>query len=223
MSRRRISVWTLATAATLFLAAACGGKSESDPGGSGGSPGGGGSGATSGAGNVSGGGSGGGTSACVSGGACSQAGAICTPKDECCPCSYICQGGSWQPGECPACEAPACPSEAPSQGSACGPCDKLLQNPCSYANGCVTATCDGKSWSVLVTPCPIKLPCGQGEAPCPDGTLCVYPGGLGDSPYCVPNPCGNQPVSCACAGGLCTYGYCAKASWESVYCECPNC
>ncbi len=53
--------------------------------------------------------------------------------------------------------------------------------------------------------------------------LCVFPGGLGDMPYCAPSPCEGQPVSCDCAGELCTYGFCSGANDQGVFCECPDC
>lgn len=214
------------------LAAACGGRSESDAKGDAGNASGGSgnasSGGSGGAGNASSGGSGnvsgaGGAPACVPGGACAPAGATCTPTDECCPCSYLCQDGTWHTSACPACEAPQCPPTAPAQGDACDPCEALLPSPCAYANGCVSATCNGKTWSVTVTPCPSKIPCDAGNPSCPDEMLCVTPGGLGDTPYCAPNPCGPEPVSCGCAGSLCTYGSCASANAQAVNCICPEC
>jgi hypothetical protein len=205
-----ITVAPMIVALALLAAAACGGKSSGD-----------GSGGTTNTGGTGGTGAGGG---CGQGLACSTPGATCTP-DECCPCTYSCQAGTWTASMCPGCAAPQCPATPPMPNAPCSKCDEQLQ-PCVYEGGCISASCVGKQWQLEVTQCPPKKPCGfePGSQPCPPGALCVYPGGLGDPPYCAPNPCPpEQAPSCDCAGKLCTYGYCSSASFDGVWCECPNC
>jgi hypothetical protein len=164
----------------------------------------------------------------VPGAACAKEGDSCSPPG-CCQCSYSCVGGKWTISACPSCLAPSCPEAQPIDGSPCDECQYPVAAPCNYGqcpNGVSVATCDGLKWHVEIAPCPPVQPCGTDpSAPeCPPGDLCVHPGGLGDPPHCAQNPCGQtQPVSCACAGALCTYGYCSSATPGGVYCECPNC
>ncbi len=207
--------------------AACGGKQSSD-GSGGGSSGSAGSGGNSGTGGSSGTGNAagaGGTDGCVQDGACTKAGESCTPAGECCPCSYRCEGGKWKISACPGCLAPSCPQVAPKDGDPCDKCTHPVGEVCSYCpNEAARATCDGTKWSVKVDQCSPIQTCGAGAPPCVGGSLCVFPGGLGDPPHCAPNPCPpNQPVTCACAGALCTYGMCVGADSTRVDCICPNC
>jgi hypothetical protein len=120
-----------------------------------------------------------------------------------------------------------CPSAAPSDGAPCDACDELLgcsYGSCQTTGSGISATCVGKQWQLVYESCPVPPPCGPGSEPCPPGALCVQFGGFGDPPKCLPNPCApGEPVTCECAGGLCTYGYCAEANAQSVICECPNC
>lgn len=225
MTARRLA----AVGLCLALFSACGGKQTSDPG-TGGAAGAGGTGAlggssSGGTGGSSSGGTGGSTS-CVPGGACAKEGDGCMPPG-CCECSYSCVAGHWQIAACPGCLAPSCPAAPPSNGAACDECEHPVGTACSYGQcpgGLVQATCDGSKWTAGPVPCPAPVPCGSGPMPCAAGQLCVHPGGLGDSEYCTDNPCkAGEPVSCACAGSLCTYGYCSNATPSAVYCECPNC
>jgi hypothetical protein len=222
MTARTLTIMGMA----LALAGACGGKQTSD-GGTGAS---GGSGATDGGAGTGGtntGGTGGATS-CAMGVACVTEGESCTPPG-CCQCSYACVAGKWQMAACPGCLQPGCPEVQPSDGTACDECLHPVGVQCSYGQcpgGVSVAKCDGATWSVEAAPCPPKVLCGSdpGAPACPSGDLCVHPGGLGDTPYCAQNPCSpGQPVSCGCAGALCTYGYCSNATPSAVYCECPNC
>jgi hypothetical protein len=217
-----------AVALTLALAGACGGKQTSDPtpstggtGALGGTGTGGATGGTGGTGAISSGGTGG-SASCVSNGACSPEGDSCTPPG-CCQCSYSCIGGKWQIAACPGCLAPTCPTTQPADGAPCDECQHPVGTPCSYGKCAAQATCDGKTWHLIETPCPPPEPCGT-DGTCPAGQLCLYPGGLGDPPHCADNPCAQtEPVSCACAGSLCIVGYCANATPQAVYCDCPNC
>ncbi len=247
-----VAAFGFALAVAVALAA-CGGNSESGGGstdagvggtggtsasGAGGSMGGtagsagtsafGGSAGTGAGGSASGGASGaGGANGCVSGGKCTTEGATCTEAG-CCPCSYRCEGGVWLAAACPGCIAPTCPDATPVDGAPCDPCFDVSGDRCVY-DRCpggerVVATCDG-AWNVESEPCSSKRPCGfePGAQPCGVSEVCVVPGGFGPGPSCVTNPCGDQALSCACAGKLCTVGFCGSATDGFVECVCPNC
>jgi hypothetical protein len=110
-----------------------------------------------------------------------------------------------------------CPLLAPNDGD---PCDApgLM---CYVALCCGgTATCDGAVWHVVENLCGhvCPAPCPGTTLDCDENDLCVNnPIGGGDNPpephyNCAENPCGAEPLSCACAGFLCQVGPCAGTS-----------
>jgi hypothetical protein len=178
-------------------------------GGSGGATGSGGSTSTGGAGGASGVGGGPDGGACPAtqpgaGSECEPDGLSCTYGDPCCPTTANCSGGHWIVLT-PACVAPMCPDELPEHGKECDRCRVPAECPYDRCNGDAfyTARCNaGGNWVVTSTPC--RFACGDEGLECDRDELCVKTDQtLGPTFSCEKNPCGTQPVSCACADSLC--------------------
>jgi hypothetical protein len=55
----------------------------------------------------------------------------------------------------------------------------------------------------------MSLRCALG-GPCPQGQICVIQAGGAVGSRCEPNPCGANPISCACARILCGGRQCSE-------------
>jgi len=120
----------------------------------------------------------------------------------------------------------SCPSAPPDAGVA--PCS-LPGQYCFYQDcagpGIVSAFCDGGMYQVEVAQCQ-EFECG-GET-CTAGQICNVNAGGAYIGTCAENPCGDGPVTCACADPLCGESQCTvfAASGEGgiqTTCNtCPN-
>lgn len=158
------------------------------------------------------------------GSSCPAEGQICD-YDPCCPTTAECVGGTWsvQQASCPPI---TCPLEPPQGGSSCScmaglSCEYDL---CTTALGSIAyAQCNGSIWTADATLCPDQG-CGPSN-PCALGEICVKKAtGAGYDYFCAPNPCGDSPLTCACAGEVCGDPYvCGGINLTEVSCECPVC
>jgi hypothetical protein len=163
-----------------------------------------------------------------------QAGTPCDLPDhelcsygECCPSQAQCFNGVWQVAiaDC----GPVCPFDVPAEGDPCSQCE----GPCGWEAPCpeggfanISATCTLEGWHVEGSSCPVVVPCGGDDLFCFGGEICVTTaGGPGFSYACVPNPCGDQALSCECAGGVCGGEpfVCTSAMENQLFCDCPQC
>ncbi|MDI3291414.1 hypothetical protein [Polyangium sp. 15x6] len=152
------------------------------------------------------------------------------PYGECCPGIFACEAGSWV--ELPVgCAPPSvpCPAPPPLDGASClgGPCGQT--SPCTYAcepgGASFTVTCgDDNLWhSDMSSLCNGAVTCGD-KLQCLEGFVCVTKQAFGSNYECAPDPCGPDPLSCACADAVCGDGFaCIQASGKNVLCECPAC
>jgi len=113
----------------------------------------------------------GGSFPCVSGGECGADGDHCQ-MGTCCPCSLTCKDGTWGPLLCAQCVAPACPVDAPVDGSACSAC-QVPNEPCQYAmcpvdGPLTTAACVDDHWVVTVDNSCVSSACCTGNGDCAD-------------------------------------------------------
>ncbi|HVK66467.1 MAG TPA: hypothetical protein VM694_18415 [Polyangium sp.] len=148
---------------------------------------------------------------------------------ECCPQMFTCEAGNWVE-TLVACEAPLpCPASPPLDGAAClgGSCGQT--SPCTYAceagGASFSVTCgDDNLWhSDMPSLCQGAMTCGD-MLQCLEGYVCVTKQAFGANYECAPDPCGPEPLSCACAEPLCGDSFaCIQASGKDVQCECPNC
>ncbi|MDI1450975.1 hypothetical protein [Polyangium sp. 6x1] len=213
----------------LPVLVACSGKVDVEQ--TSGGPGGGGQGGSGGAG---GGGQGGsGSTTCpvdppVNGAPCHlSADQECT-YGACCPRLFSCTAGSWSEADVDCAPPNPCPSSPPLEGAPCkSGCAQ--ESPCTYncaqSDVLFTVTCgDDDRWhSGSASLCHVPLLCGD-MLQCLEGYVCVTKQAFGSEYQCVPDPCGPDPLSCACAEPVCGDGFtCIQASEKNVLCECPAC
>lgn len=115
-------------------------------------------------------------------------------------------GGSGSSTTTSATGGEGCPVLEPNDGDLCttpGQVCVLSATCCSP-----TATCTGGIWSVPAPTCAQPcVPCG--DASCGGSGVCVTVEGALSSPlqhHCAVDPCGGQPLTCACAAFLCPNG-----------------
>jgi hypothetical protein len=122
--------------------------------------------------------------------------------------------------------AAGCPAEFPGKGT---PCAVPADVQCAVAFSCcgLFATCQGGIWTVSTPDChQACVPCGPDpDFACSVNALCVVHQGLETTYTCSANPCGSEPVSCACASSVCEGGTrnCDSAQGSTVTCACPSC
>jgi hypothetical protein len=102
--------------------------------------------------------------------------------------------------------AVACPTAAPTSGTACSGTAQCFYEDCSAA-GRTVASCAGGTWTVETGPC-TNVFCQS--MTCAPGQICMMVGGGALLISCADNSCGTSAVSCgclqSCAGSCSIYG-----------------
>jgi hypothetical protein len=116
-----------------------------------------------------------------------------------------------------------CPAALPSSGSAC-----LIIGECFYedcaGSGRSAATCSNGAWAVQTAACAATHCIGAGSSPsCAPGQICSISEGGTLVSMCNESTCGTGPVTCACAGALCTNCSITGSVTQGVTVTCNSC
>jgi hypothetical protein len=113
-----------------------------------------------------------------------------------------------------------CPTTRPENRSPCP--TEGLRCPIPFLCCGGGAICEGGQWSLSLPLCGLVcVACPENGSGCAPEAVCVErPSGDSSAPptySCEPDPCGSEPLSCACAASLCS-GPCTSAGSSMVVC-----
>lgn len=135
----------------------------------------------------------------------------------CCPLPAGCD----MSGATCALPPPVCPTDPPSDGTACGAPQSCLYPRCDSV-GEVRATCVSGTWTVITEACSDVI-CAEGSMTCSAEELCVATAGGALMIECRVDPCGGGTVEAACACDVCPSGAECTVIGRNITCNtCPS-
>lgn len=115
-----------------------------------------------------------------------------------------------------------CPATAPSRGAACTP----PRGACFYEDcagvGRTAASCNNGAWAIQTAACGV-VQCDGASMTCSSGQMCAISQGGALLTTCTEPTCGAGPVTCACAGAVCTNCLIGGSVEQGVTVTCNTC